>query len=123
MQTVGPPSRALAIPVPAAMPEGTWALAVLWYPGALPPTRGSPSLRGAGGAVRAESSSQEEPKQWGKVPEAAGDGWSAHPQERPQQLTAMQGSTVMRQRQADTLAPEAPEECIAHVRVCGGPGE
>ena len=56
MQTVGPPSRALAIPVPAAMPEGTWALAVLWYPGALPPTRGSPSLRGAGVAVRAESS-------------------------------------------------------------------
>jgi hypothetical protein len=32
----------------------------------------------------------------------------------------MQGSTVMRQRHAETLAPEEPDEFIAHVRVCGG---
>jgi len=34
----------------------------------------------------------------------------------------MQGSTVMRQRHAATLAPEEPDELIAHVRVCGGAG-
>jgi hypothetical protein len=34
----------------------------------------------------------------------------------------MQGSTVMRQRHAETLAPEEPDELIAHVRVCGGAG-
>jgi hypothetical protein len=34
----------------------------------------------------------------------------------------MQGSTVMRQRHAETLAPEEPDEFIAHVRVCGGAG-
>src|SRR6266481_8532523 len=32
----------------------------------------------------------------------------------------MQGSTVMRQRSAETLAPEEPYALIAHVRVCGG---
>jgi len=32
----------------------------------------------------------------------------------------MQGSKVMRQRHAETLAPEEPNELIAHVRVCGG---
>src|SRR5919108_5353855 len=54
-------SRALEIPVPAAMPEVTWALSVLWYPRECPTARGSPSLRGEGVAVLAESSSQEEP--------------------------------------------------------------
>ena len=34
----------------------------------------------------------------------------------------MQGSTVMCQRRAKTLAPEEPEAFIAHVRVCGGAG-
>jgi hypothetical protein len=34
----------------------------------------------------------------------------------------MQGSTVMHQSRAGTLAPEEPEALIAHVRVCGGPG-
>ena len=34
----------------------------------------------------------------------------------------MQGSTVMRQRSAETLAPEEPYALIAHVRVCGGAG-
>jgi hypothetical protein len=33
---------------------------------------------------------------------------------------AMQGSKVMHQSQAGTLAPEEPDELIAHVRVCGG---
>ena len=32
----------------------------------------------------------------------------------------MQGSTVMRQSGAETLATEEPDELIAHVRVCGG---
>ena len=32
----------------------------------------------------------------------------------------MQGSTVMRQSRAETLATEEPDELIAHVRVCGG---
>ena len=32
----------------------------------------------------------------------------------------MQGSTVMRQRSAETLAPEEPYALMAHVRVCGG---
>jgi hypothetical protein len=35
---------------------------------------------------------------------------------------AMQGSTVMHQSRAGTLAPEEPDEFIAHVRVCGGAG-
>src|SRR5205823_929835 len=35
---------------------------------------------------------------------------------------AMQGSTVMRQRCAATLATEEPDAVIAHVRVCGGAG-
>jgi hypothetical protein len=35
---------------------------------------------------------------------------------------ARQGSTVMHQSRAGTLAPEEPDEVIAHVRVCGGPG-
>jgi len=34
----------------------------------------------------------------------------------------MQGSTVRRQRGAATLAPEAPDAFMAHVRVCGGAG-
>ena len=34
----------------------------------------------------------------------------------------MQGSTVMRQRDTETLAPEEPDAFIAHVRVCGGAG-
>jgi hypothetical protein len=34
----------------------------------------------------------------------------------------MQGSTVMHQSHAGTLAPEEPDELIAHVRVCGGAG-
>ena len=34
----------------------------------------------------------------------------------------MQGSTVMRQRGAETLVPEEPYALIAHVRVCGGAG-
>jgi hypothetical protein len=34
----------------------------------------------------------------------------------------MQGSKVMRQSRAGTLAPEEPDELIAHVRVCGGAG-
>ena len=34
----------------------------------------------------------------------------------------MQGSIVMRQSSAETLAPEEPDESIAHVRVCGGAG-
>ena len=29
---------------------------------------------------------------------------------------------MMRQRHAETLAPEEPDELIAHVRVCGGAG-
>ena len=32
----------------------------------------------------------------------------------------MQGSTVMRQSGAATLATEEPDAFIAHVRVCGG---
>jgi len=32
----------------------------------------------------------------------------------------MQGSKVMHQSRAGTLAPEEPDELIAHVRVCGG---
>jgi hypothetical protein len=34
----------------------------------------------------------------------------------------MQGSTVMPQRRAGTLAPEEPDAFIAHVRVCRGAG-
>src|SRR2546422_11379615 len=34
----------------------------------------------------------------------------------------MQGSTVMRQRGAETLVTEEPYALIAHVRVCGGAG-
>jgi len=34
----------------------------------------------------------------------------------------MQGSKVMHQSHAGTLAPEEPDELIAHVRVCGGAG-
>ena len=34
----------------------------------------------------------------------------------------MQGSTVMHQSRAGTLAPEEPDELMAHVRVCGGAG-
>ena len=34
----------------------------------------------------------------------------------------MQGSTVMHQSRAGTLAPEEPDACMAHVRVCGGAG-
>jgi len=34
----------------------------------------------------------------------------------------MQGSTVMRQSGAATLATEEPDAFIAHVRVCGGAG-
>jgi hypothetical protein len=34
----------------------------------------------------------------------------------------MQGSTVMHQSRAGTLAPEEPDALIAHVRVCGGAG-
>jgi hypothetical protein len=34
----------------------------------------------------------------------------------------MQGSTVMHQSRAGTLAPEEPDELITHVRVCGGAG-
>jgi len=34
----------------------------------------------------------------------------------------MQGSTVMPQSHAGTLAPEEPDAFIAHVRVCGGAG-
>jgi RNA-directed DNA polymerase len=35
---------------------------------------------------------------------------------------AMQGSTVMHQSRAGTLAPEEPDAFIAHVRVCRGAG-
>src|SRR5712691_5513895 len=35
---------------------------------------------------------------------------------------AMQGSTVMHQSRAGTLAPEEPDAFMAHVRVCGGAG-
>ena len=35
---------------------------------------------------------------------------------------AVQGSTVMRQRSAETLVTEEPYAFIAHVRVCGGAG-
>src|SRR2546422_10909150 len=34
----------------------------------------------------------------------------------------MQGSTVMRQRGAETLVTEEPYALIAHVRICGGAG-
>ena len=34
----------------------------------------------------------------------------------------MQGSTVMHQSRAGTLAPEELDEFIAHVRVCGEAG-
>jgi hypothetical protein len=34
----------------------------------------------------------------------------------------MQGSKVMHQSRVGTLAPEEPDELIAHVRVCGGAG-
>ena len=34
----------------------------------------------------------------------------------------MQGSTVMRQSGAATLATEEPDAFIAHVRICGGAG-
>ncbi len=37
-------------------------------------------------------------------------------------LIGMQGSKVMHQSHAGTLAPEEPDELIAHVRVCGGAG-
>src|SRR2546428_5302987 len=44
-------SRALEIPVPAAVPEVTWALSVLWYPRGLPSAGGGPSLCGERVAV------------------------------------------------------------------------
>src|SRR5438309_2577371 len=47
---------------------------------------------------------------------------SAYTQNRPQHLIGMQGSKVMHQSHAGTLAPEEPDELIAHVRVCGGAG-
>src|SRR2546421_185442 len=34
----------------------------------------------------------------------------------------MQGSKVMHQSRAGTLAPDEPDELIAHVRVCGWAG-
>src|SRR2546428_13849178 len=48
--------------------------------------------------------------------------WSAYTQNRPHHLIGMQGSKVMHQSHAGTLAPEEPDELIAHVRVCGGAG-
>src|SRR5436309_3426509 len=54
------------------------------------------------------------------MPEAAGNRCFAHTQNRPQHLSGLSGSTVMRQSCADTLAPEEPDAFITHVRVCGG---
>src|SRR5437870_4251971 len=54
------------------------------------------------------------------MPEAAGNLCFAHTQNRPQHLSGLSGSTVMRQSCADTLAPEEPDAFITHVRVCGG---
>jgi len=45
-----------------------------------------------------------------------------HPGSSTPSDLAMQGSTVMRQSGAATLATEEPEAFIAHVRVCGGAG-
>ena len=73
-------------------------------------------------AILAEPSQQQECDWLGEVPAAAGDLGSAHTQNRPQHLMAMQGSTVMHQSRAGTLAPEEPDAFIAHVRVCGGAG-
>src|SRR5437867_246485 len=56
------------------------------------------------------------------MPEAAGNLCFAHTQNRPQHLSGLSGSTVMRQSCADTLAPEEPDAFITHVRVCGGAG-
>ena len=61
-------------------------------------------------AILAEPSQQHECDWLGKVPAAAGDLCSAYPQNRPQHLMAMQGSKVMHQSQAGTLAPEEPDE-------------
>src|SRR5437667_12544286 len=45
-----------------------------------------------------------------------------HPGSSTPSDLAMQGSTVMRQSGAATLATEEPDALIAHVRVCGGAG-
>ena len=73
-------------------------------------------------AIVAEPSQQQECDRLGEVPAAAGDLCSAYTQNRPQHLIGMQGSKVMHQSHAGTLAPEEPDELIAHVRVCGGAG-
>ena len=73
-------------------------------------------------AILVESAEQQEGDGLGDIPEAAGKLWVAHTQNRPQHLSGLSGSTVMRQSGADTLAPEEPDELIAHVRVCGGAG-
>src|SRR5947208_3053199 len=56
------------------------------------------------------------------MPEAAGNLCFAHTQNRPQHLSGLSGSTVMRQSCADPLAPEEPDAFMTHVRVCGGAG-
>ena len=73
-------------------------------------------------AIVAEPSQQQECDRLGEVPAAAGDLCSAYTQNRPHHLIGMQGSKVMHQSHAGTLAPEEPDELIAHVRVCGGAG-
>ena len=45
-----------------------------------------------------------------------------HPGSSTPSDLAMQGSTVMRQSGAATLATEEQDACMAHVRVCGGAG-
>src|SRR5262249_8378377 len=81
--------------------------------------RGAP-LCGKGVVVLVESTQPYESDELGEMPAVAADVCAAHTQDRPQHLIGRAGSTVMCQRRAETLAPEAPYAFIANVRVWGG---
>ena len=93
-------ARALARPRPDARPEVTRALPVLWESGDHAPAGGGPPLGGAGVAVLAESSQEQEPAPMGAVPEALADLGFAYPQEHPQPLHGRAGQHS-----------DAPESC------------
>jgi hypothetical protein len=92
--------RAPALPVSAALPEGAGACAVRWHAGQLPPAGGGAPRCGAGVAVLAGPTQQQEGDGLGEMPATAADVSPAHTQERPQYLTGRAGQHS-----------DAPEEC------------
>ena len=84
-------ARTAEIPVSDALPEAARAFSVLWYPGNLRLLEEVRRYAEKAWQYWLSRRSSTRAIRWETVPASAGDLCSAHTQDRPQHLTALQG--------------------------------